>query len=280
MKLNYVEYTLADTQKRLAYWSAGSEQSQSVVFCVHGLLRHSRDFDELVAALSHSHYVIAVDLPGRGLSDWFDDPADYEPYSYLEALSPLLAQFEGRRLNWVGTSLGGLMGMALAAGANTPISRLVINDIGAELPIDALRRIASYSVAPRFSNLAEVESYLRLNYPSYAALADPQWQRLAAYGSRPLAQGGYALHFDPRIADNTRAAAAGEKIELWDIWQSIKQPCLLVHGLESDLLTPTIRSRMQAIKTDMSCIEIPGVGHAPPLMTPLEVNAIVSFVQG
>lgn len=280
MKLHYVEYILADTQKRLAYWSAGSEQSQSVVLCVHGLLRHSRDFDELVAALSQSHYVIAVDLPGRGLSDWFDEPADYQPQAYLEALGPLLAQLEGRRLNWVGTSLGGLMGMALAAGADTPISRLVINDIGAELPIEALRRIASYIDAPRFSDLAEVESYLRLNYPSYAALDDRQWQRLAAYGSRPLAQGGYALHYDPRIADNTRAAAAGEKIELWDIWQSIKQPCLLVHGLESDLLTPTICSRMQGIKPDMSCLEIAGVGHAPPLMTPLEVNAIVSFLQG
>ncbi len=280
MKLNHINFPNAAGEKRLAYWSAGSPDSERALVCVHGLMRHSRDFDEIALALSDTHYVVCPDLPGRGLSDWFDDPAEYDPQRYIEVLLPLLQRLQGKQIDWVGTSLGGLLGMALAAQPKSPISRLVINDIGPELPIEALQRIANYVDAPEFDSLAEVELYLRQHYTSFQGLTDSQWARLASYGSRVKPEGGYQLHYDPKISNNTQAAAqAPEAIKLWDLWHAIEQPCLLVHGLESDLLTHEIRQRMQDTRPGMVCLELPGLGHAPPLMTEPEVDAIVSFLR-
>lgn len=278
MKLQHINYPAGGGVKRLAYWSIGSEQSARALVCVHGLMRHSRDFDEVATALASTHYVVCPDLPGRGLSDWLDDPSEYDPQRYIEVLMPLLQRLQGKQIDWIGTSLGGLLGMALAAQPKSPIARLVLNDIGPELPVAALQRIANYIDAPRFDTLADVEQYLRTNYQSFKGLSDEQWQRLAKYGSRSLAEGGFVLHYDPQIAHNTKAAATQDLIELWPIWESITQPCLLVHGLDSDLLTADIRKRMEATRADLECLEISGVGHAPPLMTPLEVNAIVAFL--
>lgn len=280
MKLNHINYPTASGDKRLAYWSAGSPQSERALICVHGLMRHSRDFDEIALALADTHYVVCPDLPGRGLSDWLDDPQEYEPQRYLEVVQPLLLRLQHKQLDWVGTSLGGLIGMAVAAQPKSPISKLVINDIGPELPIEALQRIANYVDAPEFADLAEVEAYLREHYSSFVGLNDEQWRRLATYGSRPKPGGGHLLHYDPKISDKTKSTAQQDApIELWPIWQAITQPCLLVHGLESDLLTHSIRERMQAMRPDMRCLELEGLGHAPPLMTDREVAAIVEFLK-
>lgn len=280
MKLNHITFSTSSGDKRLAYWSAGSPDSERALVCVHGLMRHSRDFDEIALALAGTHYVVCPDLPGRGLSDWFDDPADYDPQRYIEVLMSLLQRLHGKQVDWVGTSLGGLLGMALASQPKTMISRLVINDIGPELPIEALQRIANYVDAPEFETLSEVEEYLRTHYQSFQGLSDSQWARLASYGSRAKPEGGYHLHYDPKISNNTKAAAqAPEAIALWDLWHAIEQPCLLVHGLESDLLTHDIRQRMHDSRPDLVCLELPGLGHAPPLMTEHEVDAIVNFLQ-
>ncbi|NVK00534.1 MAG: alpha/beta hydrolase [Oceanospirillaceae bacterium] len=265
-------------EKRLAYWSAGDPQSDSVVVCVHGLLRHSRDFDEIAQALASSHYVVCPDLPGRGLSDPLDAASDYHPERYLQALAPLLAKFQQRSIHWVGTSLGGLLGMALAAQPKSVIRTLVLNDIGPELPQVALQRIADYIDAPQFDNLAQVEEFLRQTYLSYEGLTDQQWQRLARYGSKPSGEGGLVLHYDPLIADNTKASRA-QTIELWDLWQAIEQPCLLVQGLASDLLTPDIVARMQQQRPDLKLLQREGIGHAPSLMLPQEVEAVVQFIR-
>jgi len=279
MKLHQLRYPYRQGEKRLVYWSAGDPHSTSVVICVHGLLRHSRDFDEIAAALSTDHYVVCPDLPGRGMSEALDFAEDYHPEQYLLALAPLLAKFQQRRIQWIGTSLGGLLGMAFAAQPKSLIERLVLNDIGPELPQTALQRIADYIDAPRFNDLQQVGLFLRETYPSFAGLSDSQWQRLARYGSRATEDGALVLHYDPLIAEKTKASV-GQTIELWSLWESIKQPCLLIHGLESDLLTPTIVERMQQMHPQMHIFLRPGIGHAPSLMLDEEVEVVTRFISG
>lgn len=278
MKLHQQVYTTPKGDKRLAYWSAGDPKNESIVICVHGLLRHSRDFDEIAQALAETHYVVCPDLPGRGLSEPLDEAAEYHPEYYLQALAPLIAKFQQRQIHWVGTSLGGLLGMALAAQPKSLIQSLVLNDIGPELPQVALQRIADYIDAPKFENLTEVEQFLRETYLSFEGLSDQQWSRLARYGSKPAAEGGFILHYDPLIADNTKASVA-QTIELWDLWHEIAQPCLLVHGLASDLLTADIVARMQSHRSDMQVLQREGIGHAPSLMLEPEVEAVVQFIR-
>jgi len=279
MRLHQLTYPYKGGKKRLAYWSRGNPQNDSVVVCVHGLLRHSRDFDEIAVALASNHYVICPDLPGRGLSESLDNAEDYHPELYLEALAPLLSKFRQRQIHWIGTSLGGLLGMALASQPKSPINRLVLNDIGPELPQTALHRIASYISAPHFRNLQEVDQFLRQTYESFVGLSDQQWQRLTKYGSKPHVEGGFVLHYDPLIAANT-AASANQRILLWELWESIMQPCLLVHGLTSDLLTPAIVNQMQSTHPDMRVLQRPGIGHAPSLMLESEVDEIKKFIDG
>lgn len=279
MKLHQLTYPYRQGEKRLAYWSAGDPHNPSVVICVHGLLRHSRDFDEIAAALGADHYVICLDLPGRGMSEPLDSAEDYHPEQYLEALAPLLAKFQQRRIQWIGTSLGGLLGMVLAAQPKSVIKRLVLNDIGPEVPQAALQRIANYIDAPSFDDLQQVELFLRETYQSFAGLNDTQWQRLAQYGSRTSESGALMLHYDPLIAENTKASVA-QTIELWSLWELIKQPCLLVQGLESDLLTSSIVKRMQQMHPQMQILPRPGIGHAPSLMLHDEVKAVTEFING
>lgn len=277
MKLEYFRYDDRGQEKRLAYWSSGDPSKSQTLVCVHGLLRHSRDFDEIAQASKDQFFVICPDLPGRGLSDPLSRAEDYHPQYYAQVLSALLAHLNRAKISWIGTSLGGLIGMLLSAAPESLIDKLVLNDIGAELPLKGLQRIANYAQPPEFNTRIAVEDYLRQTYTSYKELTNQQWERLAAYGSRPLETGGYALHYDPLIALNTRAGAR-ETIELWPLWQMISQPCLLIHGLESDLLTKDIVKRMRDTHPDMELMPLEGIGHAPALMLDDQIQPVINFI--
>lgn len=279
MILKYFKFDDLGQEKSLAYWCSGDPDSQRTLVCVHGLLRHSRDFDEISAAIDHAFFVLAIDLPGRGSSDPLSQAEDYNPQYYAKIIKALLLHLDRSNVYWLGTSLGGLVGMLLAAEPNSLIAKLVLNDIGAELPQKALERIANYASPPEFSTMAEVEMYLRETYNSFQGLTDKQWYRLADYGSRELKKGGYALHYDPKIAFNTRLNS-NSTIELWTVWQMINQPCLVIHGLESDLLTTDIIQRMREIHPLMELFTINGVGHAPSLMLDEQIEPVVNFLRG
>jgi pimeloyl-ACP methyl ester carboxylesterase len=270
-----VPYLLGGSFHSLAYVEFGNPAAPAVV-CVHGLTRNGRDFDPLAEALSDRFHVICPDLPGRGKSGWLADSSLYQPPSYPVALSHLLAAIN-KPVAWVGTSLGGICGLMLAAAANTPITRMVLNDIGPHIPAAALARIREYMTkAPdRFPSLGTLEAHLRLIHAPFGKLTDAQWAHLARYSARPVLGGAYTLHYDPKIADPI-AASVPLDVDMWPLWNLIKIPVLAIRGESSDLLTPETFERMR--HDGAQSLVVPDAGHAPALMDPPTIAAIRDFL--
>ncbi len=272
-----VRYLLAGAFHSLAYVAWG-DPAADVVLCVHGLTRNGRDFDMLAEALADRFHVICPDLPGRGESDWLPNPDLYQPASYVAALSHLLSAI-GRPVAWVGTSLGGICGMLVAAATGQPITRLVLNDIGPLIPAASLRRIRDYLPGPeasRFADLDAIEQYLRRVHAPFGPLSDAQWAFLARISARAVPEEGFTLHYDPRIAEPMRAAEP-EDIDLWHLWERISVPMLVVRGAESDLLLPETLARMA--QAGARTFVVPDTGHAPALMEPEQVAAVRAFLE-
>jgi len=262
----------------LAYVEWGPRDGR-VVICAHGLTRNSRDFDPLAGALAGRGYrVVAVDFPGRGRSGWLPDPAQYAYPTYLAALAALVARLDTRDVDWIGTSMGGLAGMMLAAQSGTPIARLVVNDIGPFIPKAALERIAGYVGETRsFASLDEVEAYLRRVAAPFGALEDRQWRHLATHGAVHDGE-GWRLSYDPAIALPMRATPPAD-VDLWPLWERIACPTLVLRGAESDLLLPETASRM-AERADgkVRVATIAGCGHAPALMAETQIATVAAFL--
>ncbi|HEY0183015.1 MAG TPA: alpha/beta hydrolase [Rhodopila sp.] len=277
-----IPYLLAGKFHRLAFEEWGDAGAPPVV-CVHGLTRNGRDFDALAAALADGYRVICPDLPGRGHSDWLDDPMLYQAQHYVTALAHLLA-WVGRDVAWIGTSLGGICGMVIAATDGAPINRLVLNDIGPSIPAEALRRIRDYMVASgdspimsRFPDIEAVERHLRLVHAPFGALSDEQWAQLARNSARALPDGRFAMHYDPRIAEPMRGHEPAD-VDMWPLWERIRVPRLVIRGANSDILLRDTVVRMEA--SGAEAYEVPETGHAPALLDPLQIEAIRSFLAG
>ena len=272
---------------RLAYtlWrptAAPERAPRRVVICVHGLTRNGRDFDFLAAALAEAGcLVVCPDMVGRGMSDWLAAPEGYGLPQYCADVTALIARLEVERVDWVGTSMGGLIGMTLAAQAKTPIGRVVINDIGPFIPKAAIERIAAYAGSdPRFADLAEAEAYLREVHAPFL-LSDAQWRHLAEHSVRPAdddaaGEGGgkrLRFHYDPAIVASF-GAEPYEDIDLWPIWDAIGQNVLVLRGAESDLLLAETAAEMARRGPMAKVVEIPGCGHAPGLMDPQQITLV------
>lgn len=269
-----VRYLLAGAFYRLAYVEFGAPDAPPVV-CVHGLTRTGRDFDALAEALSDRFRVICPDLPGRGASDWLPDPSLYQLLSYVQALSHLLAAI-GQPVMWVGTSLGGLCGMAIAAAPGHPLTRLALNDVGPLVPAAALARIRDYvGTTPVFDRIADLEAHLRRALAPFGPLTDAQWAHMAHISARPLADGRLALHYDPAIAEPLRASQPAD-MNLWPLWERIAIPVLVLRGETSDLLLPDTFDRMAA--SGARTVVVPDCGHAPALMDAPTIAAVRSFL--
>jgi pimeloyl-ACP methyl ester carboxylesterase len=276
MELKSTTYQLDGDEYQVAYWQSGCTLAHKVLFCVHGLLGRSRDFDELIDSLSKDCLCIAIDLPGRGQSDWLKRPEQYSPENYLPAIKAVLNTFDNRPVYWVGTSLGGILAMASASLKIAEIKKLVLNDVGCHIPRASLKRIAAYVKDPVFSDQASLIDHIKRTYPSFRDLTEAQWQRVAQYGSRQ-ADDGLHLHYDPAIAANVRLGS-NDDINLMPLWQTIDCPQMLIHGTASDLLTQDTVDIMLAKKPDMELLQLEGLGHAPPLMTSLEVQTITEYL--
>jgi pimeloyl-ACP methyl ester carboxylesterase len=261
-----------------ADWGEGDR----TVICAHGLTRNARDFDWLAEALvARGWRVLCPDMPGRGRSAWLGDPSDYGYLVYLAASAALIARSGAERVAWVGTSMGGIIGMMLAAQPNTPVRTLVLNDVGALIPAASIARIAAYvGDAPIFADLAAVESYLRRVHAPFGALTDAQWRHLAAVSARPAEQSGLRLHYDPAIALPFKQQEPKD-VDLWPIWEKVACPTLIVRGARSDLLlADTAREMVGRAKTkDVRLVEFAGCGHAPALMDPAQIAAIADFLE-
>jgi pimeloyl-ACP methyl ester carboxylesterase len=278
MRHGRLRYLLGSAFHGLAWTEWGPHDGDPVV-CVHGLTRNGRDFDTLAAALAErGRRVYCPDLPGRGGSDWLPDPMLYVPPSYVVALAHLLARIDGP-VDWVGTSLGGICGMLVAAGQGNPIRRLVLNDIGAYVPEGAVTRIAEYvSQEHHFADLAGVEAHLRLVHAPFGPLTDAEWRHMAETSHRRLPDGSFAMHYDPAIAVPLTAAPPGP-IELRPIWAMVTAPVLLIHGEESDILEAATAATMVA-RGEVVLATLPGVGHAPALHEAGQIGLITTFLEG
>jgi pimeloyl-ACP methyl ester carboxylesterase len=259
----------------LRWWDWGPADGAPVV-CVHGLTRSGRDFDALAAALAaRGRRVICPDLPGRGASDWLPEPMLYQPPVYIAALSHLLARLDSP-VDWVGTSLGGICGMGIAATPGHPIRRLVLNDVGAFVPRAAMARIRDYvGTEPTFRDIPTLEAHLRVVHAPFGKLSDAEWRHLAETSARP-ADGGVALHYDPAIAAPIRAIEP-MALDMQALWEKVKVPVLLIRGAESDLLLPETAAAMAA-EPHVQLAEVAGAGHAPALMDAAQIALVADFL--
>jgi pimeloyl-ACP methyl ester carboxylesterase len=263
---------------RVVYRDWGDPENPRVVVCVHGLTRNGRDFDTLAAAISDRHRVICPDMPGRGDSEWLRDPNDYGFPTYLTTLTALLAHAHADRVAWIGTSMGGLLGMAMAAQPETPVARLVVNDVGPAIEPAALARIGSYvGLDPTFDSFEQLETHIRQVSAPFGTLTEDQWDALARSTARQDANGRWRLKFDPGIAVPFRTTA-GQGGDLWPIWDAISCPTLVLRGAESDLLAAATAAAMRTRGPRPTVVEIPGVGHAPMLLTEDQMAPVIAFL--
>lgn len=264
---------------RLAYTEWGEPGNGRVVVCVHGLTRTGRDFDTVAEAIEDRFRVACPDLPGRGRSHWLTAATDYTPALYLADLTALIARLGTDEVDFIGTSLGGMLGMMLAAQPNTPIRRLVLNDVGAFVPKSALQRISGYvGTNPTFRSLETLEAYLREVHAPFGPLSDAQWQHLARHSARfDAGEGVWRLHYDPKLAAPLKDADAAD-VDLWAVWERVTAPVLLLRGEESDILLLETAEEMLTRGPTAELIQFPGVGHAPALMDPIQIAAVRDFL--
>lgn len=269
-------YLLAGAYYKMSHVEWGDPARDALV-CVHGLTRTGRDFDVLADALADRFHVVCPDLPGRGGSDWLPDTSLYEPQHYVTALSHLLAAI-GKPVVWLGTSLGGICGMMVAASIGQPISRMILNDVGPFIPASALRRIRDYiAIRHQFESLWELEQHVRRVHAPFGMLTDRQWAQLAESAARQLPNGKWALHYDPGIAAPIRRFIPSD-VDIWSYWNKIHIPVLAIRGADSDLLLARTLERMAL--TGASTLTVPNCGHAPALMDAPTLGSVRSWLEG
>lgn len=294
--------------RRLAWWewnATGQAAPRHVVVCVHGLTRQARDFDTLAQVLSPHALVVSVDVAGRGHSDWLQDPNAYAIPTYAADIAQLLAHLRQRlreqglaeepQIDWVGTSMGGLIGMALASQPALGLRRLVLNDVGPVIEPASLRRIATYVGQPlRFASEQAAADYLLTISQGFGPHTPEQWLALTRPMLRPAYDAGeppgqWRLHYDPALAtpfkallslpgDAAQKVAADGEAQLWALYDAITAPTLLLRGAQSDLLSPETARLMTQRGPHARLVELPGVGHAPTLVAPNQTDAVAAFL--
>lgn len=268
---------------RLHYTDWGDPQNPRVVICVHGLTRNCRDFDALAMALENRMRVVSVDIAGRGRSDWLPNKEDYSYPQYMADMTALIARVTAHGASdiaWVGTSMGGMLGMLLAARPNTPIRRLVLNDVGTVIPKASMERIGAYvGRDPRFASLAEVEQYVRTVSAPFGPLSDAQWKHLTEHNTKRHDDGRWGMNYDPDVALPFRKAQA-QDIVLWNYFDAVKCPTLLLRGAQSDLLLHETAVEMTTRGPKPQLVEFAGIGHAPMLMAGDQIAAVSEFLSG
>jgi len=259
-------------------WGTGNPRT---VIAWHGLARTGRDMDDIAAHLSAKYHVICPDTIGRGLSQW--SPAPEREYCldfYARVAVSLIDQLGIREMYWLGTSMGGAIGIRLAAGAlRGRIRRLVLNDIGPKLGDSAVERIRSYAGKPaQFDSVGELETYFRTIYKPYGWLSDQQWRRLTETSVRRTAEGKVTPHYDPKMV--LQFTHHPQDYDQWEAWDAIDVPTLCLRGETSDLLLPEVAEAMRSRGPHAVVVTIPGCGHAPALNVPDQIALVERFLNG
>ena len=290
---------------RVAYTDWGDPANPHVVLCVHGLSRNSRDFDFLADSLSRDCRVVCMDVVGRGDSDWLEEKSDYQFSTYLSDAAALVARVtkpaprgfaarlrrrsDATKLDWVGTSMGGLIGMLLAAKRGSPIRRLVLNDVGPLVPWNALFRLkGGIGRKHAFASYEEAHEHLREACAGFGPLSDGQWEHLVRHSVRQGEDGAWALRYDPAIGGGALPARADPElplgpdflrgIDLWSSWNAVECPALVLRGAESEVLTAGTVEEMRRRKPGLEAVEFAGVGHAPALFGAEQIEPVRGFL--
>jgi pimeloyl-ACP methyl ester carboxylesterase len=294
---------------RVAYTEWGSPANPHTVVCVHGLTRNARDFDYLARALEKQHRVICMDVAGRGRSDWLENQDDYTFRQYQVDAAALIARVTNRSshallprwlqahraasgegtVDWVGTSMGGLVGMLLAAQPRSPLRRLVLNDVGPSIGWAALIRLKGHLASRwQFGSLEELESALRQAVAEWGPLTDEQWRHLAVHSAQQLEDGSWRYACDPAVGVASAWGWSAESklgnrnllgMELWSTWEAIRCPVLVLRGADSQILQADTVERMLASGPPTRVVELPGIGHAPSLMAPDQIELVQEFLR-
>jgi pimeloyl-ACP methyl ester carboxylesterase len=258
----------------------GAENAEAVI-AWHGLARTGRDMDDIAAHLAQRYRVICPDTIGRGLSQWSPDPDREYCLAFYERLAiALLDQLGVDRCLWLGTSMGGAIGLCAAAGGlNGRIRKLVMNDIGPELPAAAQQRILTYAGNPAaFATVSELEQYFRTIYKPFGWLSDEQWRRLTETSTRRLPDGRVTPHYDPAMV--RQFVSQPDDYRQWEAWESLAIPVLALRGESSDLLLPEVAEAMRNRGPRAVVVEIAGCGHAPALNVPAQFGLVERFFAG
>ena len=270
---------------KIAYYDWGPVSARQVIVCVHGLTRNGLDFNRLAAELAkRGCRVICIDMVGRGQSDWLSDPAHYHVPQYMADCMTVLAHagVDGQ-VDWVGTSMGGLIGMNLAASAShPPIRRMVINDIGPFLPVLALQRIRDYVSRPwHFQDWTTAATHIQEVYQTFGNLSESDWDFIARISLKEASNGGYQCNYDVGIAENFKQMAVMD-VDLWPVWQQVRSENLLLRGAESDLLNTETAQRMTergpGKGPGAELVTFPGCGHPPPLLAPEQYMPVADWL--
>ena len=259
----------------ISYREWGNPANPDVAICVHGLSRNAKDFDDLAKALSPTRRIIAVDMPGRGESAWLADKSAYGWPLYDTVCAAALALANVPAVDWIGTSMGGILGMRLAAKRGAPIRRLVLNDIGPFIPAEGrAHNQADFGKDPRFADEAEGIDHVRRTRSVFGPYDEAGWEKFGRDSLRQLPDGQWTLHYDPGLASN----APITDTEMWELWPRIDAPTLTIWGVESKILNKATVDRMARSGPRSAVYPVEGVGHCPGLTTPDEISTIKEFL--
>lgn len=261
-------------------WGNDAEfQNQETLLCVHGLTRNARDFDFLAGKMCEQYRVVCPDVVGRGDSDHLFSDEAYNYLQYNADMNALIARLGVTEVNWIGTSMGGIIGMVLASVAQSPIRRLVVNDIGPEVSRDALVSIAQYiGKSEEYGTVKEAEAYLRKIYHEFAPMSDDDWAQMAKYSTKRTEHGTYKMKFDPRIGDAFRDSISYFNVDMWDTWEKISCPVLILRGKKSSFLTEETANRMLECGPETTLVEFDDTGHTPTLRNDEQVDVIAEWL--
>lgn len=298
MKQDYFLGLSEEGFHRIVYTEWGnSHPTKSPIICVHGLTRNRRDFDTLAEFLvkRDDYHLFCPDVVGRGDSGWLNNPLHYTYEQYIADMNGLIARTHSHQVDWIGTSMGGLIGLLLAAMPNTPIRRLILNDIGPQVPAAALARLATYAGKdPIFTNKNDAQTYFQTIYADFGHLTEMQWQQFTENSIYEISPGKFASKLDPNIKlvpvkskitwqsllhPHRLAEGVFLDIDLWSFWHKITCPILVLHGQKSDILLPEIIQKMQHTHANIEVIDIPHTGHAPALLDPSQHEIIYQWLK-
>ncbi|BCA94796.1 alpha/beta hydrolase [Legionella antarctica] len=275
-------------------WGSWSPELPTVI-CVHGYTRNGRDFDALAHYLGiGGRHIFCPDVVGRGDSSWFKQAHHYNFNQYVADMNALIARTRAQQIDWIGTSMGGIIGMMLASLPHSPVRRLILNDVGPQIPLQGLRKLAKYiGNDPEFKSMEEAKKHFKKNYSEFGKLSEKQWDDFTAHSVEKRAAKVFVAKVDPAIRNpkstmqivsdffhHPQKALEGilYDIDLWSVWSKIRCPVLVIHGVHSELLTPEIIKKMRRTHTQTEVYEIADAGHAPALLEVSDHEIIDSWL--